>query len=211
MASEIRLLGLAAAMLSSAALAQTPHVPQAVVAYTATPDHIAAAMNAVRPYYGLLPSCTPGTAKRVGLDIVQPVTTDDSGALTGGAWIEHVKVDGCTTSGVFNVYTQIRPGETPLVGGLLPGTTRAALRLQRDALPTVRQIAATKLPSGCGDIHAVDTKFKDFGQVVNSDVPAGRDPRSWREDWSFIGCGQPTSVVVHFIPDHTGTSFTADQ
>jgi hypothetical protein len=78
-------------------------------------------------------------------------------------------------------------------------------------LATVRAIAATKLPSVCADIHAVDTTFKDFGQVVNADVPAGRDPRSWREDWSFIGCGQPTSVVVRFIPDHTGTSFIADQ
>jgi hypothetical protein len=209
MANWVWGIAFAGATFSSAAAAQNAtSVPPAVVAFTATPEHIAALMNAVRPYYGLVPSCTPGTAKRIGLNVVKPVSVDESGALSGGAWIEHVKVDGCNTSGLFNVFTLIRPGSTPLVGGLLPGTTRADLGLQRDALPTARQLAGAKLPQGCTDVHAVDTKFDSFGEIVNNDVPTGREPRSWREDWAFVGCGQPASVVVRFIPDRTGTSFT---
>jgi hypothetical protein len=211
MVNRIGLLALAGVALTSAATAQTATtVPPAVLAFTATPDHVAALMGAVRPYFGQLPSCIQGTAKRIGLDVVAPVSVDASGALSGGAWVEHIKVDGCTTSGLFNVFTQIQPGTTPLVGGLLPGTTRAPLGLQRDALPTVRQLATSKLPQGCNDIYVVDTRFAAFGEVVNKDVPPGREARSWREDWTFIGCGQPASVTVRFIPDRTGTSFTAE-
>lgn len=209
MHAQIFLLSSAVASLALSAVAADDNAAQ-LFAYTAKPEHVTALMAAVRPYYALIPSCQPGTAKRVALNVVSPVSFDPAGVLLSGTWIEGVKVDGCTTSGLFNVLTVVRSGEAPLVGGLLPGSTRAPMGLQRDSLPTARSVAAAKLPGNYNDLQAIDTSFERFDKVVNAVVPAGRDPRSWHERWTFAGSGQQATATVTFVPDRTGTSFIAN-
>jgi hypothetical protein len=178
--------------------------------YIATPAHRAEVGASVRPYLADVPSCQPATTRSVAVNIYSPPAFGSDGALTAGAFKETIRIDGCSTSGVLNVLTMARPGAPPLVGALLPGATHADITLQRDALVSARGFAAAKLPAGCAAIHVIDTQFDGFGEPVNSDVPAGRDARLWRETWTFLGCGQQTTVHIRFAPDRTGTSFTAE-
>jgi hypothetical protein len=202
----LRVIALASAFALLGASAQAAEeLSPALLAYIATPEHRAAVMSAVRPYFAFIPSCATGVAKRIALRVTSPVSFDATGALSSGSWIEGVKVEGCTTSGLFNVLTMARDGAPPRVGGLLPGVTRAAFELQRDALPTARSFAASKIPGGCGELHVIDTSFEGFGAAGNPDLPA----ESWRERWTFSGCGQQTTVTMRFTPDQTGTSFIA--
>lgn len=198
-----------AAALAGASAQAADEISPALLAYTAAPEHRAAVMSAVRPYFAIIPSCTPGTAKRITLAVTTPVTFAASGAPASGAWVEGVKVEGCTTSGLFNVITIIQPTGPPRVGGLLPGTTRAPWMLQRDALPSARSLAAGKIAGGCGDLRVVDTSFEGFGEVADPQTPADRERRTWSEHWTFAGCGQQTTVTMRFAPDRTGTSFVA--
>lgn len=200
---------LAAALAFATNAAAQGDSSAALQAFVNTPEHKAALVGSLRSYFGSLPACHPETARRIGLVVLKPVSFDATGALSAGAWKEGVEVEGCGTSGLFNILTMAREGAPPLTGAMLPGTTHAALLLQRDALSAARGTALAKLPSGCTDIHVIDTKFEGFGDAVNADVAPGRDRRLWRETWTLIGCGQRTTVSTQFVPDRTGTTFTA--
>lgn len=181
----------------------------ALQAFINTPEHKAALMGSLRPYFGSLPTCHPETARRIGLVVLKPVSFEATGVLSTGAWKESVQVEGCGTSGLFNILTVAREGAPPLTGAMLPGTTHASMLLQRDALTAARSTALARLTSGCTEIHVIDTKFEGFGETVNANVPVGRDGRLWRETWTLIGCGQQATVSMQFVPDRTGTTFTA--
>lgn len=209
LAARIRCLMFAMVVAFATSAAAQDSLPTALLTFINTPEHKAALIGSLRPYFGSLPSCRQETARRIGLVVITPVSFGSSGALSTGAWKEGVQVDGCGISGLFNVLTMARNGAPPLVGALLPGTTRAAMLLQRDSLPSARGAAVARLPRGCTDVHVIDTKFEGFGEVASADVPAGRDGRTWRETWTLIGCGQQTTVSMQFIPDHTGTTFVA--
>ena len=203
---RLRVIALASTFTLLGASAQAAEeVSPALLAYTATPEHRAAVMSAVRPYFAFIPSCASGVARRIALQVTAPVSFDATGAPSSGSWIEGVKVEGCTTSGLFNVLTVARDGAPPRVGGLLPGATHASFELQRDALPSARDLAASKIPGGCGQLPIIDTSFEGFGEAGNPDLPAG----SWRERWTFAGCGQQTTVTMRFTPHQGGTSFIA--
>jgi hypothetical protein len=179
------------------------------MAYVATPAHRAEVAASVRPYLATVPACQQATTRSVSANVLSPLTFASDGTLTAGAFRETVKIDGCGTSGILNILTMSRPGAQPLVGALLPGATHADMALQRDALLSSRGFVAAKTP-GCGALSVIDTRFDGFGEVVNSDVAAGRDARQWQETWTFLGCGQQTAVRLTFIPDRTGTHFTAN-
>jgi len=210
-----KLLSLAATVIlaSLSKLAMAAEMPTALDQYTRQPEHMTAVMSHVHPYYDAIPSCKPGTAKRINLIPLGPITFNTDGSLLAGRWKEVIKIDGCVTSGLFNVMTATDSAGIVHVVGMLPGTSIGALALQRDAFGyasiTARSLAAKQGElASCQQLIVLDTTFSGFGEAINKDVPAGRDPRSWRERWTIKVCGTEVPVNVNFVPDATGTSIS---
>ena len=51
----------------------------------------------------------------------------------------------------------------------------------------------------------IDTKFVSFGPKSKNSL-AGRDGRSWNEEWTVRACSQTGIAKIAFIPDSTGTT-----
>jgi hypothetical protein len=119
--------------------------------------------------------------------------------------------DGCSQSGIFNVMTFVgKTGQIRTIG-LLPGTTRANPILQRDAAQAALVGAFLRAPAGCKPSQSqriIDTAFIEFSGAPAADVPSGRDPRPWKENWTVLVCNAQIIVPLHFTPDATGTTFT---
>jgi len=207
--SRVPSFGLAGALAWAAATTASAQISDALGTYIQTPAHRAEVLAAMRPYVTSVPGCQKQTTGGTAVQVLAPPVFGPDGAPTAGAWIERLTVEGCGTSGLLNVMTMTRAGAAPLVAALLPGDTHASPLLQRDALPSARNVAFGKMKGGCGALYVIDTHFESFGQPAMADLPAGRDARTWRETWTLMGCGQRTTVAVQFVPDRTGTSFTA--
>ena len=209
-------IGLAVLFAAWTTGAVAAEMPMALDQYTHTPEHMAAVMTHVRPYFAVIPSCTPGTAKRIKLIPMGPITFNPDGSLLKGQWREVIKVDGCVNSGLFNVMTVTDAAGAVHVVGLLAGTTIADPQLSRDgigyAVTTAAALAARKgEPAGCRQINVLDTVFITFGGVVSKATVPGRDPRSWTESWTLKVCATQLAVKMTFVPDATGASVVASE
>lgn len=186
-------------------------LPSALDPYTRSPEHMAAVMTHVRPYMAAVPSCIAGTAKRIRLIPMGPIDFNPDGSLLRGRWREVIKVDGCATTGLFNVMTATDAAGTVHVVGLLPGTTNASPELSRDGIGYAVSAAVGLAmrqgePAGCAQINILDTVFTGYGEIVNKVTVPGRDPRSWTEAWTVKVCATQVVVKMTFVPDATGTS-----
>jgi hypothetical protein len=133
-----------------------------------------------------------------------PVLFDKAGAPISGEWREGVIASGCGTKVILNVLTKITAPSTLSTGFILPGATIADPILQNYAQSFALK-AAGGLPAGCKDGFVADTEFAGYAVAG----PTG-ESGAWKEIWTLDLCGVRRRVVVHFVPDATGTTINAE-
>ena len=196
------------AFLPATALAADPQqLPAAVTAILTGPGHRAdllKAAHAVDPPGA--PGCKDATYTTTGeVGILDPVRTDASGKLLGGAWKEQIREVGCGTDRTLNALTAVGPDGTIEVVPLLPGSTITDPKLQQDSV----QYAAAglgSLPPGCEEGGVIDTRFVGIDGEPPGVMPSpGSPPRPWTEIWTVQACAKRADVQLHFTPDGSGT------
>jgi hypothetical protein len=137
------------------------------------------------------------------IGIYVPVQFGKDGAPISGAWREGVVASGCGAPVTLNVLTRITAPATLATGFLLPGGTIADPILQNYAQSFALK-AAGGLPAGCKDGYVANTAFAGY----DASNPNGNGG-PWKEVWTLDLCGPPRRVLMHFIPDATGTTINA--
>jgi hypothetical protein len=207
-ANRLIFLALAALCTATAGLADPVPAPPELMNYVKQPAHIKAVLDVIRAQAAQIPMCNPTNVKNSELTAPGPVLFGASGQPSGGRWRETLTVNGCGESGIFNVMTFVdNTGQIRTVG-LLPGTTRASPILQRDASEYAFIGAASlRASAGCKPElwRIIDTVFAGFSAAPAVNVPPGRDPRPWRENWTVLACNVQIIVPLRFVPDATGT------
>jgi hypothetical protein len=209
--NKLSILALALLCTATAALADPVPAPPELINYVNEPAHLKVVLDVIRAQAARIPMCSPTKLRHSRLTAPGTVLFGASGQPSGGRWTETYTFDGCSQSGVFNVMTFIdKTGQIRTVG-LLPGTTLASPGLQRDASEAAFIGAFLRAPAGCKPSQLqriIDTAFAGFSGAPAVDVPPGRDPRPWRENWTVLVCNVEVTVPLHFTPDATGTKFT---
>jgi hypothetical protein len=206
--------------MATEALADTVPAPPELINYVNQPAHMKVILDVIRAQAAQLPMCHPTRNLVRQITAPGPVLFGANGQPSGGRWTERLTYEGCSQpglfSGVFNVMTFVEKSGQILTLALLPGTTRADPFLQRDALVYVARwfIAASghnraPPPAGCKleTSHIIDTAFDGFSGAPAGDIPPGRGPRPWRENWTLLACNVPFMLFLQFTPDATGTTF----
>lgn len=148
-------------------------------------------------------NCTSPKFLGMNVLVATPPNFDASGAPVSGNWRVLGRIEGCGAIRLFNVeYLFASDGQMKRIG-LLPGTTIADFRLQRDALMYAAMGMTKRAPKNCKDIQYQDTKFVGFADEGSNAIPG---KRPWKEEWTVRACGVTGIVTMHFTPDATGTN-----
>lgn len=158
----------------------------------------------------ILPACPSLSRGEARAAPRQNVTFDAAGQPVSGSWWAHLPVSGCGAARIINIlFLAGRAGVRSMVA--LPGTTRADIALQRDAL-TYAFIGAGTRAGDCKDMLVTDTAFDGFAPSPGAGRGAGDGPwqetwrETWRETWTVAACGHTFAVPLEFVPDATGTT-----
>jgi hypothetical protein len=137
------------------------------------------------------------------IGVYVPVQFAKNGEPIAGEWREGLVASGCGAPITLNVLTQITAPATLATGFLLPGATIADPVLQNYAQSFALK-AAGGLPPGCKDGYVANTEFAGY-----DDPNAGPKIGPWKEIWTLDLCGPPQRVLMHFVPDASGTTIHA--
>jgi hypothetical protein len=138
---------------------------------------------------------------------IQPIISGADDRIGNGTWQQGVNEQGCGVARQLNVLMIVDQGQV-LVSPLLPGTTHADFRTQRQAIRSALDAIAAKpgaSENNCNVSYVANTEFVGTDGAM---APGGRGP-SWREIWTLAGCTQKALVPVHFVPEATGMIVTA--
>jgi len=154
-------------------------------------------------WHSIFENCPSPKLQGMNVFISIPPKLDSSGTPVSGEWRMVGRMEGCGETRILSVEYLFAPDGQMKRLALLPGTTVANLRLQRDAL----MYAATGMmglsPKDCKDIKDIDTKFVGFEDTGPSNGAGGRP---WTEEWTMRACGVTGLVTMHFAPNATGTN-----
>ena len=148
-------------------------------------------------------NCTSPKFQGMNVLITSPPKLDADGTPVSGEWRMIGRVEGCGETRILNVEYLFTPDGQMKILALLPGTTVASFRLQRDAMLYAVTGMMKLSPKDCKDIKDIDTKFVGF---EDTGPPNGAGVRPWKEEWTMRACGVAGIVTMHFTPDATGTS-----
>jgi hypothetical protein len=193
------------------ALADPPPPPPELLALMASPGHKAALLAAGQQAMATLPEpCASAEWHTTGdVGVIEAPVTGPAGQPASGMWREQLIASGCGGARAFNVLTTVQPDGSLASGPLLPGNTIAGPVLQHDSVGYAAA-AFGELPPGCAQGVVTNTAFGSFEGDSNPKVPASRNGRPWRETWTLAACGKTADVLMHFAPDDTGTTISAD-
>jgi hypothetical protein len=114
------------------------------------------------------------------------------------SWIERYVV-ACAPRTMRN-FLLVLEDDQPLVIELLPGTTNADPRLQRDAMQGAAAFAAAASPQGCDRRIVTETRL----------VSKLQRGAPWQERWLYDLCGAKVEIEMTFTPsDASGTTWGA--
>lgn len=170
-------------------------------AFVATPAHQAEALKAAQAS-GLWqdrPCAAASFSPSHATSVLEPVTFGKAGP-TGGVWQEQVVATGCGARVALNVGAVAEGAGRLRLGPMLPGDTHADMLLQTDAAKVAQAVNGVR-KDGCTRTYFADTAF------IAYDPPDAQGRRAWRERWAIASCGQPTTMVVQFVPDSNGGTF----
>jgi len=205
-----------------------PNLPSALPApspsmakFLSTPEHVTAAQAAAINAFKQLEDCNDVTATPI-IGSGQAVDTsigyagvqggapqfDAAGNLLSGLIKEQFAASGCGKHRLENIFTGVKDGRIFVVAKI-PGTTHADPLLVHDTLMEAYQAAAMRIGS-CQKVRFVDTSFEAFEGEPNPRAKSQMNGgRPWREIWTLDICGSPTQVIIHYIPDETGTTIVS--
>ena len=128
--------------------------------------------------------------------ILLPIKFDAAGKPTAGQFVQRVAMLGCGTTRTLNVFVDMaKRGMAPV----LPGTTHADPILQGDTLRYAFAAAGNAVSPSCKRLYVMNTEFlQDEGTATSAGTP-------WREAWTLSLCQKRAVVIVHYVPDKTGT------
>jgi hypothetical protein len=200
------LAAFAAALLPlHVALAQTAD-QDAFKKYINAAEHgrvVAAALESLP--HEVFQRCPALVAPGSRVTITKPITMSADGKPTAGAWWQRFPVSGCGNDTVLNLYFAVSKDGKVATNIALPGTTRADLVLQHDALFYAGLGPRTRAKD-CKSLMITNTKFESYGSHDHPTPPPAEGKfQPWWETWTVKGCGHTFSVPMDFAPDATGT------
>ncbi len=137
--------------------------------------------------------------------IIKPIEMGADGKPKAGAWWQRFPVKGCGNDTVLNFYFTVGDGGKIATNIALPGTTRADLVLQHDAL-FYAGLGPHARVKDCKSLMITNTKFEGYGSHDHpTQTPAAGQFQPWWETWTVKGCGHTFSVPMDFTPDANGT------
>ena len=157
----------------------------------------------------VLQTCPDLKSSASRIAVTQPVTFGQDGRMHSGAWWERFPVSGCGNDTVLNIYFAVTPDSKINTTTGNPGTTRADLFLQHDALQYAYQAAGAQAKD-CSHFDVKDTRFEGYGLHQPPTPDPGRSDRfrPWWETWTVVGCDHSYDVPINFMPDKTGTTIS---
>jgi hypothetical protein len=129
------------------------------------------------------------------------------GIPNAGSWWERLPVSGCGNDTILNIYFEVAAGGSKINSIVaLPGTTRASIILQQDALKFA-QLGFLKKVTNCNQFIVKNTNFEGFGSTTSPvlNLDAAAKSQSWRETWTAAGCSRTLDIPMEFFPDGVGT------
>jgi hypothetical protein len=197
-------------LASSTVIAAAQEASPALQRYIARPSHRSAVIAMAKRIHEALPTrCGTVDYRPTGqVRIEHPVTFDGVGRPLAGMWSEAVTVVGCGRTRRYNVLTAVPPGGAPQLAGLLSGTTRTDLLLQRRAAAYALGAASLRVKT-CKHLAIVDTRFEAFTSATG--LAPSTEKRPWREVWTIWACSRHLAVPLDFAPDARGTTVAAEQ
>ena len=132
--------------------------------------------------------------QRSEVKVLIPPVVSEAGTIVSGQWKEMTEGSACGESRIYNalvVYTNGSPRVLPL----FPGHSHAGPLLQRDG------VAYAAIGAGAEKSCTVD--------VLETSLPDGEPGGArlpWNERWTVSACNKRSMVLMHFIPDATGTT-----
>jgi hypothetical protein len=128
-----------------------------------------------------------------------PLRLDAEGHIVNGGWTERTDGIACGEKRRYAAFVVFKDG-TPAVYPLLPGDSYASPVLQRDA--TLVVLAGVKAMSASCPPEVLDTALPD-GATKREGMP-------WNEKWTVRSCEKLYLVLMHFVPDQTGTGINVN-
>jgi hypothetical protein len=178
------------------------------LASSAHNDFVKTALNGLPPeVFTRCPAFRPSEPDVV---LRKPIAFAQDGTPNAGAWVESFPVRGCGNDTILHVNFAADESGKLNVFASLPGTTRADLILQHDAV-AYAFIGPRLRVKDCAQMFVTNTRFEALEPLPVPDASAKTKPlpkvtaRAWREVWSVSGCGRRFDVPMRFIPDETGT------
>jgi hypothetical protein len=130
-----------------------------------------------------------------------------------GVWRHRFAFERCGEMKTYNAIFVAKNGEKPQVHPYFPGETNASPLLVLDAMMAAYVTAIERRRKDgngqdCKDLQVADMAVAEQPHDV---VDGGAKLRqTWKERWTFSGCGSATTVTMTFTPDGKGgTSFSA--
>ncbi len=201
------LLFSAAAQAPAPAL--TPMSPE-LKAFVLRPEQQKAINEAsAKAWFQQLPDCKEPKLKQRNVLVDQVPAFDIAGNPYSGQWRVVTWIDGCGEERIIDLMYWFPPNGTLTTTLLLPGTTLADPRLQKDAVFYAMMGMAGITPKDCKEHPVINTKFKnwDSGALPNA-IGAIKQP--WTEEWTVRLCGVTGVVPMHFVPDAHGTTIHSE-
>lgn len=197
------MVGVAAALVSAPAVAQEAQLK----AFVATDLH----KSLINDTLAQLPTevfqrCEALKSSGTQIAVILPVSFGTDGMPVAGTWKESFPVTGCGNDTIINVFFTVTPDKKvhTLIG--LVGTSMADPLLQKDAMQYAVLASGFKKNETCNTLYVTDTKFLKVTGPQQKNAPAA----PWDEMWTLTACTQKVQVMMHFIPDATGTTIHTD-
>jgi hypothetical protein len=154
--------------------------------------------------------CPSLVSKGSRTTVLRSVSFGKDGFPNEGLWKQSFPVSGCGNDTVLNFYFSAGADEKVNTTIGVPGTTRADIILQSDAI-FYAQAEAALVAKDCKSFIVRDSRFEAFGTAKppKPDPGPGNAYRPWWETWTMIGCGHTIDVSVDFMPHKNGTQVLA--
>jgi hypothetical protein len=188
--------------LTPSALADPIPLPPELKAFLERPDQKQAVNYYItRQWQAAVSGCATPKMTALNAIVESPPAYDSGGAPISGQWRLIGRVEGCGQNRLLNIEYLFGPDGKMRMIGMVPGTSTADLRLQRDAAMYASIGMAKLKPRDCKETNYSDTGFIKYEDAT----PNSNGGRPWAEEWRVQTCDVTGIVTLHFTPGAAGT------
>ncbi|RYG60616.1 MAG: hypothetical protein EON60_06545 [Alphaproteobacteria bacterium] len=135
--------------------------------------------------------------KAEAVTVWEPIILRD-GKPASGRWSVRYAVEACGEIGLRNVEMRLVGDGNVAIDPLVPGSTLADAKLQKDIEASFELAGRTAMPTCTENVMVRQTEVSVYPKT-----PRDR----WREIWIGVMCGRDLGQVIDFLPTKSGTSF----